>query len=200
MNAIRRAQESLKVLKKVDKEIDVDHFVNDRFIRQAAKELGYDYDARLADRSALPFSGNALDTGTPVNDPTLAGQIWVKGEPKVRLYSTVQATFAALKKLQAEAKTIRVTFVHDRLSGNKLFADKVWYVASGAHAVCVLAQERRRGLGRQARRQPSQLHDGAARRCSEWPAPSRARVASPASAARLSAEETALSRATRQSR
>jgi NitT/TauT family transport system substrate-binding protein len=24
-----------------------------------------------------------------------------------------------------------VTFVHDRVRGNKLFADKVWYVASG---------------------------------------------------------------------
>jgi NitT/TauT family transport system substrate-binding protein len=139
VNAIRRAQESLKVLKKVDKEIDVDHYVNDKFIRQAAKEFGYDYDARLADRSALPFSGNALDTGAPVSDPALAGQIWVKGEPKVRLYSTVQATFAALKKLQADGSTIRVTFVHDRISGNKLFADKVWYVADkGALAAFLL--------------------------------------------------------------
>ena len=129
MSAIRRAQESLKVLKKVDKEIDVDHFVNDKFIREAAKEFGYDYDARLADRKPLPFLSNALDTGAPVTDPTLAGQIWVKGEPKVRLYSTVQATFAALKKLQTGGATARVTFVHDRLSGNKLFADKVWYVA-----------------------------------------------------------------------
>ena len=129
VNAIRRAQESLKVLKKVDKEVDVAHYVNDKFIREAAKEFGYDYDARLADRSPLPFVGNALDTGAPVADPTLAGQIWVKGEPKVRLYSTVQATFAALKQLEAGGGTVRVTFVHDRLSGNKLFADKVWYVA-----------------------------------------------------------------------
>jgi len=128
VDAIRRAQESLKVLKKVDKEIDVDSYVNDTFIRQAAKEFGYDYDARLKDYRPLPFVGNALDTGAPVSDPTLAGQIWVKGEPKVRLYSSVQATFAALKQLELDAKAIRVTFVHDRLSGNKLFADKVWYV------------------------------------------------------------------------
>ncbi len=126
--AIRRAQESLKVLKKVDKEIDIDQFVNDRFIRQAAQEFGYDYDARLKDHSALPFVGNALDTGAPVTDPTLAGQIWVNGEPKVRLYSTVQATFAALKALEADGKAVRVSFVHDRTSGNKLFADKAWYV------------------------------------------------------------------------
>ena len=37
----------------------------------------------------------------------------------------------ALGQLQAEGKGVRVTFVHDRQTGNKLFADKVWYVASG---------------------------------------------------------------------
>jgi NitT/TauT family transport system substrate-binding protein len=126
--AIRRAQQSLKVLKKVDKEIDVDQYVDDRFIRQAAQESGYDYDARLKDYKALPFTEPALDTNAPVTEPNLAGQIWVKGEPKVRLYSTVSATFAALKSLKAEGKAVRVVFVHDRLSGNKLFADKVWYV------------------------------------------------------------------------
>jgi NitT/TauT family transport system substrate-binding protein len=128
--AIRRAQQSLKVLKKVDREIDVATFVNDRFIRQAAKELGQDYDARLKDYRALPFTTGAVDTGAPVKETevNLAGQIWVKGEPKVRLYSTIAATLAALRKLEAESKPVRVTFVHDRVTGNKLFADKVWYV------------------------------------------------------------------------
>ncbi len=126
--AIKKAQESLKVLKKVEHEIDVSHYVNDTFIRQAAREFGYDYDARLKDYSPLPFTDDALDTHAQVAEPNLAGQIWVKGEPKVRLYSTVEATFAALKELEGSGKTIRVTFVHDRESGNKLFADKVWYV------------------------------------------------------------------------
>ncbi|HYQ16602.1 MAG TPA: ABC transporter substrate-binding protein, partial [Polyangiaceae bacterium] len=53
IKAITRAQESLKILKKVSKEIDVATYVNDKFIRQAAKELGYDYDARLKDYAAL---------------------------------------------------------------------------------------------------------------------------------------------------
>lgn len=141
VTAIRRAQEALKVLKKVDKEIDVDSYVNDTFVRQAAKELGYDYDARLKAYAALPFSGNALDTQSPIKDPTLAGQIWVRGEPKVRLYSTVQATFAALRQLKADGKEIRVTFVHDRVSGNKLFADKVWYVKGGGNLSAFLSKK-----------------------------------------------------------
>jgi NitT/TauT family transport system substrate-binding protein len=128
VNAIRKAQESLKVLKKVTNEIDVDSYVSDKFIRQAASEFGYDYDARLKDYQPLPFADDAVDTHAKVSDAKLAGQIWVKGEPKVRLYSTVNATFAAAKQLEAEQKQARVIFVHDRVSGNKLFADKVWYV------------------------------------------------------------------------
>lgn len=132
VTAIRRAQESLKVLKKVTKEIDVDSYVNDKFIRQAAQEFGYDYDARLKDYAPLPFTSPAVDTHAPITDAHQAGQIWVKGEPKVRLYSSVVATFAAAKKLQEDKQELRVLFVHDAESGNKLFADKVWYVKSAA--------------------------------------------------------------------
>jgi NitT/TauT family transport system substrate-binding protein len=128
VTAIRKAQDALEVLKKVDRRIDVGRYVDDRFIRRAAREFGLDYDARLRSYEPLPFGGEALDTQAPVEDPNRAGQIWVKGEPRVRLYSTAQATFAALRKLEAEGKSARVTFVHDRVSGNKLFADKVWYV------------------------------------------------------------------------
>jgi len=130
VTAIRRAQDALEVLKKVDRRIDVTRYVNDSFIRRATNELGLDYETRLRSYDPLPFSGNAVDTGAPVPDPNLAGQIWVKGEPKVRLYSSVEATFRALSQLGAEGKGVRVTFVHDRQTGNKLFADKVWYVAN----------------------------------------------------------------------
>ncbi|HSU41480.1 MAG TPA: ABC transporter substrate-binding protein, partial [Polyangiaceae bacterium] len=129
--AIRKAQAALKVLKKVEHEIDVERYVTDRFIRQAAREFGGDYDARLASYDPLPFAGDAFDTHAPIVDASLAGQLWAKGEPKVRLYSSVEATFAAHKALVASGHAPRVTFVHDRSSGNKLFADKVWYVEKG---------------------------------------------------------------------
>jgi NitT/TauT family transport system substrate-binding protein len=140
VTAIRKAQDSLTVLKKVEHPIDVDAYVNDTFIRQAARAIGYDYDARLRDYDPLPFTDKALDTDAPVVEPKLAGQVWVRGEAKVRLYSSVRATLAALDKVEAEHGAARVTFVHDRLSGNKLFADKVWYVslADGALAAFLL--------------------------------------------------------------
>jgi NitT/TauT family transport system substrate-binding protein len=131
VTAIRRALDALEVLKKVDRRINVDQYVNDSFIRQAAKEFGYDYDQRLKDYQPLPFGTPASDTGQPVSDVNGAGQIWVQGEPRVRLYSTLEATFAALAQLEATQQSVRVTFVHDRVRGNKLFADKVWYVQAG---------------------------------------------------------------------
>jgi NitT/TauT family transport system substrate-binding protein len=139
--SLRYAAQTLKVLKKTAADVDVDQFYTDRFIRQAAKELGIDYDARLADYSPLPFTGNALDTGAPVGDPHLAGQIWVSGEPKVRLYSSPEGTLLALDKLEGEGKAARVVFLHDRESGLKLFADKVWYVSGSTNLAAFLLKD-----------------------------------------------------------
>jgi len=139
--AITRAQDALLVLKKVEKQVDVARYVNDRFIRQAAQEFGYDYEARVRDYAPLPFTEKAADTRQLVTDVARAGQIWVKGEPKVRLYSTVEATFAALAQLEAQKQAVRVIFVHDRGRGNKLFADKVWYVHSQGKLSAFLLQK-----------------------------------------------------------
>ena len=129
IKAIVEAQETLKILKKVNDPIDVKVFVDDKFIRQAAKELGYDYDARLKDYSPVPLQGKDFVTGEAVGKG--AGQIWVAGEPKVRLYKDVPATIAALNRLDKEGKKVRITFVHDNGTGLKLIADKVWYVRNG---------------------------------------------------------------------
>jgi len=128
--ALRNAAQTLKVLKKTAADVNVDEFVDDHFIREAAKEMGVDYDARLKDYSPVPFIGDAVDTGKPIVDAKLAGQIWVRGEPKVRLYSSPEATLQAEQQLKTEGKQTRVVFVHDRESGIKLFADKAWYVKS----------------------------------------------------------------------
>jgi NitT/TauT family transport system substrate-binding protein len=142
VNAIKQAQEVLKLLKKLETPIDVDEFVNDKFIRQAAKEFGYDYDARLKDYSAVPFEGKNFASGEPITDARKAGQIWVAGEEKVRLYKDVPSTLAALADLEKQGRRPRVVFVHDRESGLKLFADKVWYVRSGDEIEAFLEQSR----------------------------------------------------------
>ena len=82
LNAIANAAETLKVLKKTSHDIKVTEFVDDRYIRQAAKEFGLDYDARLKDYRAVPFDSKDFVTGKDVADVRNAGQIWVEGEKK----------------------------------------------------------------------------------------------------------------------
>jgi len=138
VNAIRQADITLRQLKKTSQPLDVHSFVNDRFIREAAKESGIDYDARLKDYSPVAFVGDAEDTGVPISEPKLVGQIWIKGESKVRLFSTPEAALAAARKEQSDGKAIRVVYVHDRESGVKLFADKAWYVNQGGKLAAFL--------------------------------------------------------------
>ena len=133
VEAIRRAEQTLRLLKKTDRPLDVEAFVNDKFIRQATQELGLNYDAQLKDYSAVPFNQDALDTRAPVTDPKLAGQVWVQDESLVRLYSSIQAALSAAGKLQNDGKKIRVIFAHDRLSGIKLFAERAWFVENSGN-------------------------------------------------------------------
>jgi len=135
--ALANAAKTLKVLKKTAHDIDVTTFVDDRYIREAAKESGYDYDARLKNYDAVPFDAKDFQ-GRAVTDPKRAGQIWVVGEPKVRLYNSISATFQALKALEKQGQKARVTYVHDAESGLKLFADKAWYVNSGEELAAFL--------------------------------------------------------------
>lgn len=141
IDALRNASQTLKVLKKTAVDVKVEDFVDDRFIRQAAKGLGIDYEARLKDYAPVPFTGDAVDAGQPITEPKLAGQIWVRGEQKVRLYSSPEATLQALGQLKVEGKQARVVFVHDRDSGIKLFADKVWYVKKEGNLAAFLLRE-----------------------------------------------------------
>ena len=152
VKGLKTALETLKLIKRTEGDFDVDRWVTDRYIRQAAKEMDLDYDKRLHSYAQLPLAGNDAITGKPIVDPKLAGQIWVKGETKVRAYGTPDSTLSALKKLEGDKREVRVAFVHDRGTGFKLFADKAWYVtgAKGGVAAFLLrgsAEEWAKGNG-----------------------------------------------------
>ncbi|WP_394833774.1 HEAT repeat domain-containing protein [Pendulispora rubella] len=122
---LETAVATLALLKK-DLNVDVNAFVVDRFIRQAAKESGLDYDARIGNYAPLPV------TGIEATDPKLVAQIWVKDEPKVRAYATLGAALGALSELAASGKATRAFYVHDRNTGSKLFADFAYFVRAGS--------------------------------------------------------------------
>jgi NitT/TauT family transport system substrate-binding protein len=141
IQALGNAAQTLKVLKKTAHDIDVSTFVDDRYIREAAKQSGDDYEARLKNYDAVPFDAKDFQ-GRAVTEPKAAGQIWVVEEPKVRLYQSIAATFQALQALEKQGQKARVTYVHDAESGLKLFADKVWYVRTGEELAAFLEKSK----------------------------------------------------------
>ncbi len=141
IGALANAAQTLKVLKKTAHDIDVSTFVDDRYIREAAKLSGYDYEARLKSYDAVPCNSKDFQ-GHAVTEPKAAGQIWVVEEPKVRLYHSIAATFQALRALEKQGQKARVAYVHDAESGLKLFADKVWYVRTGEELAAFLEKSK----------------------------------------------------------
>jgi NitT/TauT family transport system substrate-binding protein len=122
---------TLKLLKKADQGIDVNKFITDRFIREAFKESGLDYEAALKNYDQLALVGKDAATGEDIKDPKRVAQIWVKGEPRVRSYASAENALKALKTIETEGKTIRVLYAQDRESGIKLLGNQAWFVRAG---------------------------------------------------------------------
>lgn len=125
--ALKTSIETLKLLKKTDVDLDVDHFVDDRYVRAAFKAEGLDYEATLKDYSKLLLKAKDTVTGKPITDFKRVAQVWVQGEEHVRSYVSPESAFADVKKLNAAGKKIRVVYAQDRNSGIKLLADQAWF-------------------------------------------------------------------------
>jgi NitT/TauT family transport system substrate-binding protein len=138
--AVTTAIATLKLLKKTDADLDVEHFIDDRFIIKAFAASGLDYAKKLSDYAKQPLTANAAGAGEAIVEPNLAAQLWLAGEPLVRTYASPEHAFSALAGFAAAGKPLRVAYVHDRISGLKLFAIHAWYVrdAQGALSAFLL--------------------------------------------------------------
>lgn len=132
--AVATAIDTLKLLKKTDVDLDPKTFIDDRYIREAFKESGLDYDAALKNYAKQPLVANDAQTGKPISDFHDVTQIWLDNEAKVRNYATPAEAFAALGKLPS-GDAVRAVFVHDHESGLKLFAKQAWYVKDAHGAI-----------------------------------------------------------------
>lgn len=121
--------ETLKLLKRTDADLDVDKFIDDRYLRSAFKQTGRDYEQQLKNYAVTPLLANDALTREPITDVKRVAQIWVKGEAKVRSYASPEAAFSDLKKLESAGKEIRVVYVQDYNSGIKLLAKLTWFAA-----------------------------------------------------------------------
>jgi NitT/TauT family transport system substrate-binding protein len=122
------------VLQKMNivKAIDVEGGIDDRFIKQAYRELGRDYakEAKLMVARTSPLEGKDAATGAPIRDPRAAGELWAKGE-RIKAYAAVASLLAAVRDHEQKGKEINAAYVFDHPTGLKLFAHRAFYVAAG---------------------------------------------------------------------
>jgi NitT/TauT family transport system substrate-binding protein len=140
--AVATAIDTLRLLKKTDQSLDVNSFVDDRFIKAAFKASGLDYDASLKNYAQLPLNAKDAATGEAISDPKRVAEIWIQGEPLVRHYASPQNAFKALKAIEGEGKAVRVFYAQDRESGIKLLGNQAWFVrADGGEVSAFLLKE-----------------------------------------------------------
>jgi NitT/TauT family transport system substrate-binding protein len=128
--AVQTSIETLKFLKRADSDLDINQFVTDKFTRAALTQAGRDYDVELKNYAQLPLKAKDAGSGVEIKDISRVAEIWIKGEPLVRHYSSLESALKAVDALEKEGKSARVIYTQDRDSGNKLFAAQAWFVRS----------------------------------------------------------------------
>lgn len=123
------------VLRRLNKvgAFDVNAFVNERYIREAFKEKGLNYDKQKASFADYEIKGVDPLCKRPIRHPRAGGEVWIEGG-HISAYSSANCTLAAIKAAQKQGKKIAVAFVFDHTYHIKLFADKAFYVLNDKHA------------------------------------------------------------------
>ncbi len=125
--ALKTSIDTLHFLKRTDVDLDVNTFIDDRYIRDAFKLSGLNYEAKLKNYDKLALKAHDAVTGKPITDTQRVAALWVKGEPKVRYYASIEGAFADLGQLEQGGKTARAVYVHDLIHRIKLFGNLSWY-------------------------------------------------------------------------
>lgn len=132
VNAIRTDYDVLRKLGKV-RTFNVDSWVNERYLREAFRQRGLDYDAQKRSLANYDIHGKDPVCGKPITHPKDAGEVWIDGGDIVPFSSPV-CTFMGIRKAQEAGKKIAVVYLFDHALGIKVFADKAFYAVSGAGA------------------------------------------------------------------
>lgn len=126
--AVATAIDTLKLLKKADRGLNTQTFIDDHYLRAAFKAQGLDYDSALANYAPTPLNAKDASTGKPLADTRSLAQLWVLGEATVRSYANPQEALAQARQLQAKGKALRAAYVQAEGSGIKLLAQQAWFV------------------------------------------------------------------------
>ena len=139
--ALQTAIDTLKLLRRTDTTLDAAAVIDDRYVRAAFKQVGMNYEAQLKNYDKQPLKAKDYVSGKPITDLQHVAGIWVRGEPKVRYYSTIETAFVDLRKVEAAGKSARAIYVHDLIHHIKLLAPLAWFVRDGKGRVSAFLQK-----------------------------------------------------------
>lgn len=112
------------------KDFNLDAWVNERYVRQAFKERGLDYEAQKHTLANYDVQGHDPVCKATVTRPKEAGEIWLAGGDIVPTSSPL-CTLAGIKQYEAQGRKVAVAYLHDKALGIKVFADKAFYAIGG---------------------------------------------------------------------
>jgi NitT/TauT family transport system substrate-binding protein len=129
VEAFKSAHKVLQGLNRI-KDINIDAWVNETYVKQAFKEKGLDYEAQKFSLAGYDVEGKDPICNVAVTRPKEAGQIWIQGGDIIP-FSSPACTLAGVKKYTADGKKISAVYLVDRALGIKVFADKAFYAIGG---------------------------------------------------------------------
>jgi NitT/TauT family transport system substrate-binding protein len=107
-------------------------WVNEKYVREAFKEDGLDYDAQKKSLdNYYNINGRDPVCNKDITDAKVAAEIWVDGGDIVPVSSPVCA-FKGIAQYQKAGKKIAVSYVYDQALGIKVFGNKAFYSMSGS--------------------------------------------------------------------
>ncbi len=112
------------------KEIDLNAWVNESYVRQAFKERAQDYEAQKQTLANYDVSGQDPICKTAVSRPKEAGEIWLASGDIIPM-SSPACLLMGVRRYQAEGKAVTVAYLFDKELGIKVFADKAFYAIEG---------------------------------------------------------------------
>lgn len=139
--ALQTSLDTLKLLRRTDTTLTANESIDDSYVRAAFKQAGLNYEAQLKDHSKLPLKATDALTGKPITDTQRVAGIWVKGEPKVRHYASVEGAIKDLAQLEKAGKASRAVYVHDLIHRIKLLAPLAWFATDAKGQVSAFLQK-----------------------------------------------------------
>jgi NitT/TauT family transport system substrate-binding protein len=122
-------KEDYSVLQRLNriKALELGAWINDKYVRQAYRELGLDYEQQLASMAGYAVQGDDPVCNVHVTDPAQAGQIWIQGGD-VAPFSSAACTLAAVRHYTKNGKKLAAVYVMDHALSIELFAETAFYV------------------------------------------------------------------------